>query len=86
MIKTALGIDSVYSANRSWFNGKAQIDLLIDRDDHILNLCEMKFYNAPFTIDKKFYTTLKTKFSELDRESYTHKNIYVVLVTTAGII
>jgi AAA+ ATPase superfamily predicted ATPase len=85
-IKSALGIDSVYSANRSWFNGKAQIDLIIDRDDHILNLCEMKFYNAPFTIDKKFYTTLKTKFSELDRESYTHKNIYIVLVTTYGII
>jgi hypothetical protein len=53
VIKTALGIDSVYSANRSWFNGKAQIDLIIDRDDHVLNLCEMKFYNAPFTIDKK---------------------------------
>lgn len=45
-----------------------------------------QFYNAPFTIDKKFYTTLKTKFSELDREGYTHKNIYIVLVTTYGII
>lgn len=52
-MKKALRIDAIYSANSSWFNRHAQVDLLLDRDDNVMNLCEMKFYNGPFVIDKK---------------------------------
>ncbi|NBU46465.1 MAG: ATP-binding protein, partial [Flavobacteriales bacterium] len=63
-IKKSLRIDAIYSTNSSWFNENAQVDLLIDRDDNVMNLCEMKFYNAPYTIDKKYYLNLKNKVSE----------------------
>ncbi|MCH5689207.1 DUF234 domain-containing protein [Niabella sp. W65] len=51
-IKKALRIDAIFSTNSSWFNNNAQIDLLINRDDNIMNLCEIKFYTATFAIDK----------------------------------
>jgi hypothetical protein len=84
-IKTSLRIDAIYSTNSSWFNKNAQVDLLIDRDDNVMNLCEMKFYNAPYTIDKKYYLNLKNKISELQNETNTRKNIFITMVTTYGV-
>lgn len=84
-IKKSLRIDAIYSTNSSWFNENAQVDLLIDRDDNVINLCEMKFYNAPYTIDKKYYLNLKNKLSELQKEIGTRKNIFITMVTTYGI-
>ena len=51
-IKKALRIDIIYTHETCWFNENAQIDLLIDRADNVMNVCEMKFYNSPFVIDK----------------------------------
>lgn len=49
-----------------------KIDLLIDRADNVMNLCEMKFNNAPYTIDKNYYLKLK-KISELKKDTNTRK-------------
>jgi AAA+ ATPase superfamily predicted ATPase len=84
-IKKALRIDAIYSTNSSWFNDNAQIDLLIDRADNVMNLCEMKFYNVPFTIDKTYYLNLKNKRAELLMETKTKKNVFITLITTYGI-
>lgn len=84
-IKKALGIEAVYSTNSSWFNDHAQIDLLIDRDDNIMNLCEMKCHSAPFTINRKYYLSLKNKIAELQRETGTGKNIFLSMVTSSGL-
>ncbi len=84
-IKKALRIDAIFSTNSSWFNAQAQVDLLIDRDDHIMNLCEMKYYNAPFTIDKRYYLNLKNKMDALQQETKTRKNIFLTMVTTFGL-
>jgi len=84
-IKQALKIDAIYSTNSSWFNKNAQIDLLIDRDDNVINLCEMKFYNGAFTIDKKYYLNMKNKISELQQETKTKKNIFITMITSYGI-
>jgi hypothetical protein len=84
-LKKSLRIDAVYSTNSSWFNNNAQIDLLIDRDDNIINLCEIKFYNSIFSIDKKYYLNLKNKINEFQQESVTRKNIHVVMLTTYGL-
>jgi len=65
-IKKKLGISGIQSNNVSW-KGKtedkaAQIDLLIDRRDHVINLCECKFSLDTFSIDKSLPTCLcKTK-------------------------
>ena len=84
-IKKGLRIDAIYSTNSSWFNNNAQIDLLIDRDDNIINICEMKFHNSQFTIDKKYYNNLKNKISEFQQETKTRKNVFLTLLTTYGI-
>lgn len=84
-IKHSLRIDAIYSTNSSWFNKDAQIDLLIDRDDNIINLCEMKFYYASFTINKQYYLNLKNKISALQQETKTKKNIYLTMITAFGI-
>ena len=50
-----------------------------------MNLCEMKFYNAPYTIDKKYYLNLKNKVSELQKDTNTKKNVFITMVTTYGV-
>ncbi|MFN5218026.1 MAG: AAA family ATPase [Sphingomonadales bacterium] len=84
-IKKALRIDAIYTTSSSWFNENAQIDMLIDRSDNVMHLCEMKFYNAAFTIDKSYYLNLKNKIAELRRETKTRKNIFLTLITINGI-
>jgi hypothetical protein len=84
-LKKALLIDGVYTTESSWFNKNAQIDLLIDRADNVMHVCEMKFYTAPYTIDKKDYLNLKNKLTELQKDSKTRKNIFLTLVTTYGL-
>lgn len=84
-LKRSLRIDAIYSLNSSWFNQDAQIDLLIDRDDNIITICEMKFYNTDYTIDKKAYQNLKNKLHAFQRETGTRKNIFLTMVTSYGI-
>lgn len=84
-LKRSLRIDAIYSLNSSWFNQHAQIDLLIDRDDNIITICEMKFYNTDYTIDKKSYHNLKNKLHEFQQETGTRKNIFLTMVTSYGI-
>lgn len=85
-IKKALGIEAVYSENSSWFNKKAQIDLLIDRDDNIINICEIKFYKTPFLIDKSCFNDLKKKVTELKSVISVRKNVFVVMITSFGVV
>jgi uncharacterized protein len=84
-IKKELGVEKIYSIHSNWYNDKAQIDLLIDRDDRIINLCEMKFYNAPFTINKKEYNDIRNKLIQFKDATKTRKNVFVVMITTFGI-
>ncbi len=84
-IKKALGIESVFSTNSSWFNDTAQIYLLIDRADNILNVCEIKFYNGVFTIDKIYYLSLKNKLASFHSDTNTKKNLFLTMITTYGI-
>lgn len=84
-IKRSLRIDAVYSLNSSWFNKNAQIDMLIDRDDNIINICEMKFYSTLYTIDKKSYQSLRNRIQEFQRETGTRKNVFLTMITSYGI-
>jgi len=84
-LKKAIRIEAIYSKNSSWFNANAQIDLLIDRDDNVMNLCEIKFHKSAFSIDKNYYLNLKNKISELQKETKTKKNIFITMITTHGV-
>ncbi len=84
-IKKALGISGVQTSVASWYNEKAQIDLLIDRKDQVINLCEMKFSIHPFTIDKKYAENLRNKIGTFQAITNTRKAIFLTLITTHGI-
>jgi AAA+ ATPase superfamily predicted ATPase len=88
--KAALGIAAVYTEVGSYVRKGtvdqtgAQIDMLIDRSDGIINLCEMKFYDAPFVITKKYAEDLRNKRAAL-REAAPKKSIFITLVTCFGL-
>jgi len=85
-IKIELGINKIYSINSSWVNANAQVDLVIDRDDGIINLCEIKYCKDEFVISKQVYENVRNKISEFSNSTKTRKNISVTWVTTFGVI
>jgi uncharacterized protein len=87
-IKQALGISGVQTATSAWVSNsepRAQIDLLIDRRDHVINVCEMKFSLNAFTIDKKYAEELRNKIGAFTSEVKTRKSIYLTMITTFGL-
>jgi len=90
-IKMKLGISGVISRVSTYYeqgnqsNKGVQIDLIIDRDDQVVNLCEMKFYNRPFVISKSYFEQLSTKLDKLHQVSPRRKTIHLTLVTTFGL-
>lgn len=90
-IKKALGISGVYSRSSSFYKKgtKAekgtQIDLLIDRNDHIINLIEVKFYNESFSMSKTYAQELRNKASIFRRITKTKKQLTWVILTTFGL-
>lgn len=88
-IKKALGISGVQTTSSSWIkkaNGSGtQIDLLIDRRDQVINLCEMKFSINTFTIDKKYAGVLRNKIGVFKEETRTRKAVYLTMITTFGL-
>ena len=63
----------------------AQIDFIIDRRDGIINLCEMKYSQHPFTISAEVDQNLQNKRMVFLAESGTRKAIHITMVTTYGV-
>jgi hypothetical protein len=63
----------------------AQIDLLIERNDKVINLCEMKFTNSQFVIDKRYDEMLRNKRETFKYETKTGKAIHLTMITTYGV-
>jgi len=74
-IKSKLGIAGVLTNTSSWRSSEtdngAQIDLLIERNDKVINLCEMKYTQEQFVIDKKQDENLRNKRAAFKRETKT---------------
>lgn len=86
-LKKALGISGVYTENSSWKSRDpgAQIDLLIDRRDHVISVCEMKFSKDPYVITKGYRAELEKKLSAFRMETGTRKTVFLAFVTTMGL-
>lgn len=84
-IKEALGISGVQTSVSSWYSDRAQIDLLIDRKDQVINLCEIKFSIHPFTIDKKYAENLRNRIGHFKEVTGTSKAVFLTMLTTYGI-
>ncbi|MEO5684927.1 MAG: ATP-binding protein [Chitinophagaceae bacterium] len=64
----------------------AQIDLIIDRKDLVINICEMKFYNKKFTIDKNYAAILQQKAAVFAEKLKPRKTLFITMITTYGIV
>jgi AAA+ ATPase superfamily predicted ATPase len=88
-IKAALSIGGVIASPFAWQsegkNGGAQIDLLIDRNDGIINVCECKFAGSAFVIDKKYAEELRSKLEVFKRVTKTRKALHLTMITTYGV-
>ena len=90
-IKAALGIAGVLSNVYSWrkeadeTSDGAQIDLLIDRKDQVINLCEMKYSLSEYIIDAEYEQKLRNKKSAFIDTTNTRKAVHLTMVTTFGI-
>ncbi len=88
-IKKALGISGIQTMTSSWRSSStetgAQIDLVIDRRDQIVNLFEIKFSINPFSIDKKYAEELRNKISAFKQETGTRKSVFLTFITSFGL-
>lgn len=89
-LKKALGIVVVHTEESAWRyvpkkGTGAQIDLLLDRRDFVIHICEMKYSESTFTIDKKYAGELENKIDIFRQQTNTKKSIFITMVTTFGI-
>lgn len=90
-IKQGLGINGISTTEASWAyrptqraTRGAQIDLLIDRADNCITLCEMKYSDSEFVIGKAHAEKLRNKRDVFKARTLTRKTIFIVMITTHG--
>ena len=88
-IKHKLGISGVTTEMSAWRSKHSipgvQIDLVISRNDGIINLCEMKYTGKPFKIDSTYDLSLMQKRETFREETATKKALHVTMVTSNGL-
>jgi AAA+ ATPase superfamily predicted ATPase len=90
-IKKALGVGGVYTTTYSYLkkateNEKGlQIDMLLERADHVINLFEIKFYNTEFVLNKEYAERLRERQLAFTRLSKTRYQVLTCMITTFGI-
>jgi AAA+ ATPase superfamily predicted ATPase len=90
-IKKALGVEGVASTESSWIvkgdedKTGAQIDMLIIRDDRVVNLCEMKFLSKEYEPKNDDELLLRGRIATLQERLSFKQTIHLTLVTTIGL-
>lgn len=90
-IKKAMNVSGVSSENSAWtMQGTdasvgMQIDLIINRSDRVVNLCEMKFVNAFFEVKKDYEMVLRERLKFIQEKVGVRSNVQMTLVTTFGL-
>lgn len=92
-IRTAIGIADVETQAASWRyipkvdsdEEGAQIDLLLARADHCINICEIKFSDKPFVISKSYAATLERKLRVFSARSNRQQTLFLTMITPNGV-
>ena len=91
-IKRALGISGVMTTTYTWqvkdddvYGPGAQIDMLVERADNTINVCEMKFSQNEFVIDKDYDAILRHKLARFGANISRRKTLRLTFVTTFGV-
>lgn len=90
-IKHALGISGIFTSESSFYHKAdeelegCQIDLLIDRGDNAVTLCEIKYYNGAFPLTDAFVKSMQRKRNVFIQKTKTKKQIFFTLITAEGV-
>jgi AAA+ ATPase superfamily predicted ATPase len=88
-LKSALGIAAVSTNTANWKSKNvedgAEIDLLIDRKDNVINICEIKYSEKEFAIDKSYSANLLNKRATFIEETQTRKGVHLTMITANGL-
>lgn len=88
-IKAALGIAGVLTAESHWrysdHEKGAEVDLIIDRSDDCIHLCEIKFCNDEFVIDRDYAEKLEKKKRIFQQVTNTRKAVFLTMITPYGV-
>ncbi|MFM8454410.1 MAG: ATP-binding protein, partial [Gammaproteobacteria bacterium] len=91
-IQKALGLAGIRLSAHTWYyrgdnaESGAQIDLVLDRADHCINLCEIKYYNQVFEVTKKYGLALNAKKEIFREKTNSKKSLLTTLITTYGVL
>ena len=93
-IITALGLSGIGCLMSHWryqasplekTESGAEIDLLLDRDDGAITICEMKYTSHPFVIDKAVAKALMQKMDVFEQQTKTQKQLFLCMIVAAGL-
>jgi hypothetical protein len=89
-IKAALGISGVHTEAYSWRGEAAdghgaQVDLLLDRRDGIVNVCEMKYSRKPYAIDKDEAERIQRRMEAFRARLGDDRSIHLTMITSNGL-
>jgi hypothetical protein len=91
-IKSALGISGVITSQSNWIvpsnedEPGMQIDLLINRNDNVVNMCEIKFYNEDFVTSREYYKKIASRVNKIHEELPKKYAVHSTLITTYGLV
>lgn len=90
-IKQKLSIGGVSTTESSWIvkgddNNQMQIDMLINRSDNVINLCEIKFYRSAFMIDKRYDAVLRERLQQLIERVSPKQTVHLTLIASYGLV
>ena len=89
-IKQALGISGIQSSVYSWrtpatADDGAQIDLVIDRADRCVNVCEMKFCREEYEMTESESRRIEHRLLQFQRYAEQRKSLRLTMITSYGI-
>ena len=86
-IKATLHIDTIASEQYSWRSKEstptAQIDLIIDRADDVVNVCEIKYSTKEYSLTEDEAQKMAYRLEAFRRETGTRQSLYLTLITAA---
>lgn len=87
-IKSALGIVGVKATQSAWAQKDddegTQVDMIITRADNVVNMCEIKFYNDEFEVEKAYYRKLLHRQEMLQKAIHKKEVVHPILISTFG--
>lgn len=92
IIKSALHLKTLafpgswrYVPKKGSLQRGAQIDLLFDRQDDSITLCEVKYSDEPFVLTKEYVEALKRKIAVFKEQTRTRKQLFLAMITSSGL-